>query len=376
MRNPFRNKKFRIIILVIVLVLIVIRLALPYVVLHYANKDLAHNIKGYYGHINNIDIALIRGAYKIDSIYINKVDSAKKIQTPFFSARLIDISVEWKALLHGSFVGEFVFEDPILRFTKDKVEPAKVRKDSSSFNKLRDDFMPLQVNRFEVNNGKLQYKDEFSHPKVDIEMNETHILAENLRNSYDSGALLPAKVNAMAHIYEGTLNFDMKLNPLADNPTFDMNAKLQHTNLVKLNEFLKAYAKIDVNKGTFGLYTEVAAKNGRFKGYVKPIIKDLDVLGHEDRKDNIFQKAWEGIVGVAAEVFKNQKKDQVATKVPFSGNLKDPNTNTWYAIEAVLMNAFIRALQPSIDSQINIQSVGKSDAPAKESKEKKKKKEK
>ena len=355
-RPRSRIRKTVKILLIVLAVLVVVRLILPYVVLHYANKTLA-NMKGYYGHIEDIDIALIRGAYKIDSIYLNKLDTVSLKQTPFFGARLVDLSVEWKALFHGSLVGELVFEDPMLRFTKDKVEPSTLRKDSSSFTKLQKDFMPLKVNRFEINNGRIQYIDEFSKPPVDIQMTDTHILAQNLRNSYDSITLLPARVNATANVYEGTMTFNMKFNPLADVPTFDMNAEVKNTNLVKLNDFFKAYAKLDVNKGMFGLYTEVAAKEGKFDGYVKPVIKDLDVLGKEDRKDNILQKMWEAIAGSVAEVFSNQSKDQFATKIPLQGNIKDPSANVWYAIAGVIRNAFIQAIQPAIDNEINIASV-------------------
>lgn len=359
-----KKKKTLIILSIIVVVLIAVRVALPYIVLHYANKTLA-NMKGYKGHVNDIDIALIRGAYKIDSIYLNKVDSTTHKETPFFAASLIDISVEWKALLHGSIVGELLFEKPTLLFTKDKVEPAEIRKDSTDFKDLLDGFMPLEVNRFDVHDGTLRYVDKGSSPKVDIEMAHTFIEATNLRNSYDSLSLLPAKVTARADIYEGTLDFNMKINPLADDPTFDMNAELKNTNLVKLNEFFQAYAKIDVNKGTFGMYTEVAAKDGRFEGYVKPLIQDLDVLGKEDRDDNVFRKLWEGLVGSVGQILKNQKKDQVATKIPFKGELKSPDTNIWYALSNILSNAFIQAIQPTIDNEINIASV---DAPANEDK--------
>ncbi|NOT76326.1 MAG: DUF748 domain-containing protein [Cyclobacteriaceae bacterium] len=355
-RRPLR--KGTKILIIILAVLLVIRLILPSVVLHYANKTLA-NMKGYYGHINDIDIWLIRGAYKIDSIYLNKLDSNTNKQTPFFASKSIDLSVEWKAIFHGSIVGELVFEEPTLRFTKDKVEPSNLKKDSTSFKDLLHGFMPLKVNRFEVNNGRIKYVDETSKPKVDIEMTNTYILAQNLRNSYDSTVLLPAKVRASADVYDGTLTFNLKLNPLADQPTFDVNAEVKNTNLVKLNEFFQAYAKVDVNKGTFGLYTEVAAKNGKFDGYVKPVIKDLDILGKEDRKDNIFQKMWEAIVGTVADVFTNQPKDQFATKIPFKGDVKDPDANIWYAILTVIRNAFIQALQPSIDNEINIASVDK-----------------
>jgi hypothetical protein len=352
------SKKRRVlkIVLIVVLVLVAVRLALPYVVLHFANKRLA-DMKGYYGHIQDIDIALIRGAYQLNDIYLNKLDSVTQKQTPFFSAKQVDLSVEWRALFHGSMVGELIFESPTIRFTKEKAEPKQVQKDSTDFKDLKDDFMPLQVNRVEINNGSIAYTDNGSKPRVDIALTNAYILAKNLRNSYDSSVLLPASVRASADLYEGTLLVNMKLNPLAKDPTFDMNAELKNTNLVKLNEFFQAYARIDVNKGRFGLYAEAAGKQGKFTGYVKPLIQDLDVLGKEDRKDNILQKVWEGLAGTAGQIFKNQSKDRVATKIPIEGNFNNPDTNTWYAIGQVLENAFIQAIQPSIDNQVNIASV-------------------
>jgi hypothetical protein len=245
------------------------------------------------------------------------------------------------------------------------VEPKDIQKDSSDLKDLKEDFMPLQVNRFEIVDGNIRYLDETSKPKVDIWMTKIHAVATNLRNSYDSSKLLPAKVIARADVYQGEFSLNLNINPLAKKPTFDMNAELKNTNLVLLNDFFKAYAKIDVNKGKFGMYTEAAAKNGAFKGYVKPIIKDLDILGHEDRNDNVFRKMWEGFVGFVGQVFKNHPKDQVATKIPFEGRLDNPETNIWITISNVLENAFIQAIQPTIDSEISIASVETNKEPEK-----------
>jgi len=245
-----------------------------------------------------------------------------------------------------------------LKFIKEKVPPKEVAADTTDFRKLLRDFMPIKVNRFEIQNGVLEYIDEGSNPKVDVKLINAHVIATNLRNVYDSAELLPAGVNVNAGLYEGTLAMNMKLNPLAEKATFDLNARLDNTNLVLLNDFFKAYGKFDVNRGRFGLYTEVAAKEGKFKGYVKPVIKDLDVVGEQDRKDNIFQKAWEEIVGAAGQIFKNQRKDQVATKVPVEGDLSNPDAGIFTAIAEVLRNAFIQALYPSIDQEINIASIG------------------
>jgi hypothetical protein len=339
-----------------IILIIVIRLILPYVVLHLVNKNLA-TMKGYYGHVKDIDLAIIRGAYKVDSIYLNKKDMVTQKQTPFFAASVIDLSVEWKSLLKGSIVGEVIMNKPMLKFTADKVEPKDVAKDSSALKDLLDDFMPLRINRCEINRGRIQYIDPNTKPPYDIQMTNVHILAENLRNSYESSVLLPATITGNATVYEGTLTLNAKANPLAVSPTFDMSAELKNTNLVKLNDFFQAYAKVDVNKGNFGLYTEIAAKDKKFAGYVKPFIKDLDILGKEDRKDNLFQKMWEGIAGGVGKLLENHKKDQIATKIPFSGDLDDPKTNVWYALANVLQNAFIHALKPSIDNDITIGSV-------------------
>ncbi len=355
MSRPKRKHRALYIVGGIITLLVVIRLILPYIVLKYANMQLAQ-MRGYYGHVNDIDISLYRGAYQLDSIFINKVDSPSGKQVEFFSARTVDLSVEWKSLLEGKIVGELVFLSPKLIFTKDKAEPGEVAKDTSDFRELLKDFMPLKVNRFEIEQGSIHYVDNTKSPKVDIYLTEAYILAQNLKNTTDNTDVLPSPITARADIYGGSLVLDMKMDALAKQPTFDLTAELKNTNLVELNDFFKAYGKFDISRGTMGLYTEFAAKDGKFKGYVKPIIKDLKVLGPEDKDDKLLQKAKEGVVNVAGKVLQNQKKDQVATKVPIEGSFSNPTVDNWEAILEILRNAFIEALMPSVDNEINIQS--------------------
>jgi len=350
-----RNKTLIVIASILALV-VAVRIVLPYVILHYANKTLAE-MGGYNGHIQDIDLALIRGAYKIDSIFLNRVDSATQNETPFLAASEVVLSIEWRSLFKGSLVGEITAERPMVRFTKEKVEPKDVQKDSSDFRQVLDDFMPLEINRLELRNGMLQYIDSTSTPRVNISMTDVDVVALNLKNSYDSAAVLPARVDAHATVYEGRLDMEVRLNPLAEVPTFDLTAEWKNTNLVRLNEFFQAYAKLDVSKGTFGLFSEVAAKEGYFTGYVKPLIEDIDVLGKEDQEDNILKKVWEGIAGTVTEVFENQAKETFATKIPLEGRIEDPQANIVFAILQILENAFISALQPAIDQEINLATV-------------------
>src|SRR3982751_5618584 len=119
-RKRSRDRLLKI-FLVIVIILVIIRVALPFIVLHYANKALAE-MPGYYGHVQDIDISLIRGAYQLNNMFINKLDSANQMQTTLFKVETIDLSIEWRALIHGSIVGELVFQRPMLRFTREKTD--------------------------------------------------------------------------------------------------------------------------------------------------------------------------------------------------------------------------------------------------------------
>lgn len=357
---PFKKKKRRIflkILIILFVILCVFRILLPHIVLKYVNKSLSE-MEEYYGHVKDIDISLLRGAYVINDIKIFKKvkeEHSDKFDTiPFFSARAIDLSVQWRALFKGRVVGEVVVENADLRYVKGKHKAENLEADEADFRELVDDLMPLTINHFEINNSRIHYIDPYSSPALDIAMSSIYVKALNLSNVNRNKELLPSTVTAVGDMYGGRFKMDMKLDALNKVPTFDMNASMTSLQLPQMNDFLRAYGNFDVKTGIFSAYTEFAAKDGGFGGYVKPLLKDLDVVQWNKEEGNFKQILWETLVGATAEILQNHKNDQVATKVPISGKFSDPNTNTWSAINYLLRNAFVKALQPSIDNTINI----------------------
>ncbi len=349
-----RRKKWKIILLSILALLIIVRLALPYVVLKYVNKTLSE-IKEYYGHVEDIDLALIRGAYKINNLKIVKIDTVTKQQDsiPFFTTSVIDLSIEWKSLFKGSIVGEISVENPFLNFVKGKHEGEDVKKDTADFSEVLKKLMPLTINHFQINNGQIHFVDPYSTPRIDIPITNIQVKADNFSNVNDSNTVLPSTIKASGDIYNGKLNLNIKLNPLEKQPTFDLNAEINNVDMTYLNNFFEAYGKFKVEKGTFGLYTEFAAKDNAFKGYVKPLIKDMKVA----KEGNLRQIVWGNVVSGVKEIFENQRKKQVATKLPIEGRFTNPDAGLWTAVSYILKNAFVFALQPSIDSTIDIGKV-------------------
>jgi Domain of Unknown Function (DUF748) len=352
-------KKRRNLIIVLgslLVLLIAIRIALPYILLKLVNVEL-QNIPGYTGHVEDIDVALIRGAYKIKSIKLEKTGG--KIPVPFFSAPLIDLSIQWASLLHGRIVGKIEVDQPVLNFVKGPTEETSQTKIDSSWTDVVKKLMPLKLNKFEIVEGQIHYRDFHTKPTFDIYTNQVHILAENLNNAEKNKDLLPSTITASADVYGGKATASMKMDALAKTSTFEGKAKLEGLNLANLNNFIDAFAKFDIKSGEISIYTEAAAKNGLITGYTKPIIKNLKVLNWEKDKEKPLKIAYEAVAEAVAWIFKNHNKDQLATKVEFEGNIKNPKIDIWYLIGQVLKNAFIQALYPSLENSVNINSVGK-----------------
>src|SRR5581483_7685284 len=90
-------------VLTLVVLAVGIRLALPSVVKYYVNRQL-NKIPEYRGQVGGIDIWLIRGAYKIRGLKLEKTTG--NIPVPFIDIPVMDLSVQWGELFHGSVVGE------------------------------------------------------------------------------------------------------------------------------------------------------------------------------------------------------------------------------------------------------------------------------
>lgn len=349
-----KRKRWKIVVAIVIVLLIIFRLILPSIVLKLVNKKLS-TIENYYGHVEDIDIALIRGAYQINDLLLVKVDSVthQRDTIPFFKTSQVDLSVEWKAIFKGKIVGEVILESPVLNFVQGKHKGEDVKQDTTDFQDVLKALMPLTINRFQINNGQIHFIDPYSAPKIDMPLKNIQVTAENLSNVNDSNKVLPSSIKATGDVYGGTLDLNVKLNALEKKPTFDLNAAIDNVDMVKLNDFFKAYGKFQVDKGNFGLYTEFAAKDGAFKGYVKPLLKDVEI-----KDEGTFGEiVWADVVSGIKWVLENPKKDQVATKVPIEGRFDDPDTGLWTAVSYILKNAFVLALQPSVDDQIDIGKV-------------------
>jgi hypothetical protein len=145
--------------------------------------------------------------------------------------------------------------------------------------------VPFNINRFSIDNGEVHYRDFTSTPKVDVFVQDIYAEARNLTNSEDRTGSLVATFDGRARAMKsGRIRFDGKVDPYAKQPKFESDFKLDGLDIRELNPYLRAYANVDAEQGTFAMDAELAARDGRFNGYVKPFVKDLDVLRWKEER--------------------------------------------------------------------------------------------
>jgi hypothetical protein len=143
----------------------------------------------------------------------------------------------------------------------------------------------------------------------------------------------------------GHTRIDATFVPRKERADFTVALAIDDTDARRLNDLWRSYGGFDVERGTFAVYSEVAVEEGHVDGYVKTILKDLDVLGPEEEK-GLGEKIYEGLVGGVATILRNQPRDQVATELSLSGPLANPDTSTVQIVVGILQNGFFRAVLP------------------------------
>ncbi|UII26473.1 DUF748 domain-containing protein [Fulvivirga maritima] len=345
------------ILLVVVLVLIGVRIYLPYWITDYVNKVL-DEVPGYSGSIEGVSLRLYRGAYQIEGLKMEK--TGEDIPVPFLDIENIDLSVQWGALFKGKIVGEVELLKPKVNFVVAVADSTQAEQTGvdTDWTKPIKDLMPLQINHFSIKDGTLAYRDFSSDPKVNISIDSLQLQATNLGNADREEGTLPSDINATAtSVGGGVLTLKAKANLLKEIPDFDMNAKFEGVYMPALNDFAKAYAKLDFEKGTFNLYTEMAVADGQLEGYIKPVMNDLQIVDFSDDKKKPLKLIWEGFADLVKEIFENHPHDQFATKVPMKGDLNNPKTKIWPTIGNIFKNAFIEAIKKKTDDTVSFDDV-------------------
>lgn len=342
-------KKKYIILLSIVAVLIVVRLLLPSIVLKQINKQL-EALDEYKGHVKDVDLALYHGAILLDSITLEKAAGTDSV--PFLEIENLEVGIDWRALLKGKIVTQSTFTRPKVNF---------VASEDTTEEQFGGDYLwfeqiialnPMELNKLEVTDGEIHFKQFDSEPQIDLVASNFDLVATNLRNVVVDDKSLPSSVTISATVLDGgKFTASAQMNLIKEVPDFNANISLEAVPVTSLNNFLVAYTGMDAAAGELNFYSEAAAEDGEIDGYFKPLMKNLE-FREKGEDGRLLNQLAEGTTDIISGVLSNPKKDQLASKIPISGNVKNTEVGVWVTLKNLFKNAFIEAFKPHFDDSI------------------------
>jgi hypothetical protein len=346
-------------VVLVATILIGARAAAPYAVERYVNRQLA-SLGEYRGSVSDVDLFLWRGGYALRDIKIVKpAASGDASDTPFVAMPQMDLTMEWRALFRGEVVGEAVMYSPALNLVQSKSEEESQLGTGVNWPQTIRDLAPFQLNVVQVENGLVTFRAPGISTDESLTMRDFQLLLRNLTNVSERDRAAFADIALNGRIM-GNAPFVLQgqIDPNEELPTFDVDVSLEGAKLVDVNPWLREFLKVDAQNGVFSMYAELAAADGAFEGYVKPILEDPEIFSSGEETSGPFQKAWEAIVGLAAKILENRQREQVATRIPLSGEFENPRAGVLAAVVNLVRNAFVAAFAHSLEGSISLRNVG------------------
>lgn len=348
-------RRLAIAVVIVAAVLVAARALLPIATAHYVNGRIAA-MGDYRGHVRHIDIALVRGAYELHGL--NVVKRGAPSGQRFLTMPHLDISIKWSALLDGQLVGEIQMHEPVLNMVQGETADETQLGGGVNWVRQVQKLFPFRFNRVEVIRGTVTFRAPGIEESESLTIRNLGVLVTNLTNMQQRQVQNFAGFELKGQFSKETpLVIRGHVNPLTRQPTFDVNMSLENARLVAANAWLREFLSVDAEAGVFSMYAELAAAEGRFEGYIKPILENADIFRLDEPTEGALQKAWEALVGAVSGILDSPEGDQVATQIPFRGELENPEAGALTAVVNLLRNAFVAAFTHSLEGSVSLEDV-------------------
>ncbi|MEO6112541.1 MAG: DUF748 domain-containing protein [Nitrospiraceae bacterium] len=211
----------------------------------------------------------------------------------------------------------------------------------------------IRIDHGAITNSEFGFVNEAVKPPYRVFLSNGALQLENISNHLSEGSGTVTLTGAF--MGSGDTMVSGTFRPETKSPDFDLNIKIERTQMRVLNNLLRAYGNFDVTAGLFSLYSELSVKNGRVEGYIKPFFRDLKVYdARQDKEKSLFHKLYEGLVGGVAKLLENKPREEVATRTDVSGALENPQTSTWQTVVNLVKNAFFKAFLPGFEKEVSL----------------------
>lgn len=298
----------RIYIPIILLVLLVgVRIVLEPVLLKVAN-DKAKTVNPVFeGHIDDLDLAILRGGLLLENVTAKIKDGDKE----FLQVEDVLVDLSWKSLFKGDIKFDVLVDGMKMQVTKSLLAAVKKLPEEKEKKEL-----PFEISSIDIEDSSVAFP-EFPglNKQQQFTVNNIHgwLTGFSGQKGSDLGQYEIFAGLSKKDDVKITGNFDIS----KETPRWDMNAKITKFDLASGNNALTKLVPMNFKKGTLDLYSEVKSEEGKIYGYVKPFLNDVEFMGNKKEFKGPKQFFVELAGAVTDFVFEHSTKKSVATRVPF-----------------------------------------------------------
>ena len=206
----------------------------------------------------------------------------------------------------------------------------------------------IRADQVRLVRSTLGFVNRAAKPEYRLFLDDAEVHVHNFSNQLTEGTAV-AKVTGR-FMGSGRTVVGANFRPETQGPDFALAASIEETDMRALNSLLRAYGNFDVVQGFFSVYTEMRVRNRAVQGYVKPLLRKIDVYDtQQDQEKHIFQQIYEAVVGGVSTLLENIPRREVATQTDISGPLENPQASTWQVLVNLIQNAFFRTILPGFE---------------------------
>jgi hypothetical protein len=270
---------------------------------------------------------------------------------PVFHAPRLEASVQWKALLRGRLVANFVLTEPVVyanlqQLRAEAKDPTPV--DQHGWQEAFESIYPLKINEVRIADGRVTYVDE--GPFEPLEISRLNVVAQNIRNIHSKDRTYPSDIHLEAVVFkDGRVTLDGHADFLAA-PVPGVQGEL------KLEQVALDYFKPLLSRGSVAIQGGVLAAAGAFEYGPTVRIADLKEATISGMKVEYVSTAQsEGAPAKAASetaeaaqktnnapdlVLRARRVELVDSRVGFLNKRTDPNYRAFVDIARLRLENF------------------------------------
>jgi hypothetical protein len=212
----------------------------------------------------------------------------------------------------------------------------------------QDTSVVVKVEHGKIVHSEVGFVNKATDPDYRVFIADLDMDVKNLSNRLEEGTGMVRMTGKF--MGSGRTEFKGDFRPEKPRPDFDLNVKIVKTEVKAFNNVLRAYGDMDTHRGVFAFFSELAVKDNQIHGYVKPLLKDVEVYDPEqDKEKPVTKKMYEAVVGGVLGLFENKARNEAATVTDLSGPVENPHANTWQVVEKLVQNAFFKAILPGFE---------------------------